>query len=97
MYHVAIPGIPVMKVHCDHKPLSGIMQKQSKIGFTRLQRFALKLLLYNSNVVYVPGRNLHFPNTLSRYFLKETEENLNMLECYTSVNMCHLVLTKRKG
>lgn len=74
-------------VQSDHKPIISIMKKPiHKIGSIRLQRIRLKLLKYILNVVYVPGKDLHFADMLSRSSLKSTGEvDLEMFE------MVHLV------
>lgn len=58
-------------VQTDHKPLISIMKKPIfKIGSVRLQRLRLKLLKYTLNVYYVPGKEIHFVDMLSRSSLK---------------------------
>ena len=93
-FHRYIYGMSVVDVHTDHKPLTSIMLKHiSNIGSIRLQRFRLKLLRYNINLIYVPGKNLHFPDMLSRNSNKETEEDPDMLEMVHSVSR-HLPLSQ---
>jgi len=95
-FHRYIYGMPVVEVHTDHKPLTTIIQKHiNKIGSIRLQRFRLKLLRYNLNLIYVPGKNLHFPDMLSRNSIKETEDDPEMLEMVHSVSK-HMPLTSEQ-
>lgn len=73
-FHHYIYGRPIT-VQTDHKPLVNICKKElDKIYCTRLQRMKLKLIKYNLNVVYVPGKFLHIADLLSRSYLK-TEMN----------------------
>lgn len=86
-FHRFIYGLADVHVYTDHKPLTNIMNKHiGNIGSIRLQRFRLKLLRYNINLIYVPGKSLHFPDMLSRNSNKETEEDPEMLEMVHSVS-----------
>lgn len=77
-FHRFIYGYPV-DVQTDHKPIVSIMSKPiGKIGSPRLKRLRLKLLMYNLNVYYVPGKLLHFADMLSRNSLKCTEIDKEM-------------------
>lgn len=58
-----------VNVMTDHKPLLGIMKKElSKIPSARLQRMKLRLLKFDLNLFYVPGKYLYVADYLSRYF-----------------------------
>lgn len=77
-------------VNTDHRPLISIMSKEiAKIGSSRLQRMRLKLLLYNINLSYVPGKYLFIADLLSRSYNKsEKQENTNDLnEVVHTVNV----------
>lgn len=54
-----------VEVHTDHKPLV------SKIKSSRIQRMRMKLLIYNLDVKYVPGKEMHIADHLSRSYLKD--------------------------
>ena len=58
----------------------------SKIGSPRLRRLKLKLLMYNLNVYYVPGKFVHFADMLSRNSLNITEHDDEMLQMVHSVS-----------
>ncbi|CAH2091003.1 unnamed protein product [Euphydryas editha] len=74
-------------IQTDHKPIVSIMCKQiSKIGSPRLKRLRLKLLIYNLNVYYVPGKLVHFADMLSRNCLNYTEHDHEMLQVVHTVS-----------
>lgn len=57
------------------------MKKEiSKIPNNRLKRMRLKLLIYNTDVKYCPGKYMYIADLLSRNYIQRveiTEENLN--------------------
>lgn len=56
----------------DHKPLVAIMQKDiNKIPSNRLQKMRLKLLDYDIKLKYIPGKEMHIADLLSRNFNEE--------------------------
>lgn len=57
-------------VESDHKPIENLMGKPLEKIPRRLQGMMLRLLRYNPTVVYVPGKNLHLADTLSRHYLQ---------------------------
>jgi hypothetical protein len=56
-------------VHSDHKPLESIFRKSISTTTPRLQRMLLRLLKYQLHIEYVPGKNMHVADTLSRAYL----------------------------
>lgn len=78
-----------MIVVTDHKPLLSIMKKLvSKICNVRLQRLKLKLIKYDIELVYRPGKELYIADYLSRHFLKDpVEEDQSMTEIVHSVSV----------
>lgn len=70
-FHSYIYGRKVI-VHTDHKPLVSIMKNEmSKVNSSRLQRMKMKMLIYDLEVIYVPGKDMHIADHLSRSYLKE--------------------------
>ncbi|XP_072384499.1 uncharacterized protein [Diabrotica undecimpunctata] len=69
-FHYFVYGHNVL-VSCDHKPLESIVRKDICALSPRLQRMRLRLLHYDLNVVYKPGKYLYIADTLSRAFLQE--------------------------
>ena len=53
-------------VHTDHKPLINTMKKPLHDNPKRIQRLLLRLQCYNLTLQYVPGKDLHVPDMLSR-------------------------------
>lgn len=68
-FHYLIYGVKNVLVHSDHKPLVSIFQKDLYNVTPRLQRLRLRLLKYDLNVTYKPGKYLYIADTLSRAYL----------------------------
>lgn len=89
-YHHYIYGHHNVTVQTDHKPLVAIMTKpMAQIFSARLQRIRLKLLKYNLKVNYVPGKDMHIADALSRAFMANTgsdDESLNQIVHSVSVS-----------
>lgn len=63
-----------VSVRSDHKPLVSIMKKEfSKIPSSRLQRMRIRLLRYQIDLKYVPGKFLYVADLLSRYYDKDEQ------------------------
>ena len=56
-------------VHSDHKPLESIFRKPISATTPRLQRMLLRLLKFQLRVQYVPGKDMHVADLLSRSYL----------------------------
>ena len=69
-FHQYIYGRRVV-VQSDHKPLEAIFQKSIAATTPRLQRMLLRLLEYNINVQYTPGKDMLIADTLSRSYLNK--------------------------
>lgn len=73
-FHHYIYGREVI-IQTDHKPLVSIIDKNlHDINSVRLQRIRIKLLKYRLRLVYVPGKDMHVADTLSRAFLSDETE-----------------------
>lgn len=80
----------IVEIHTDHKPLVSIMvNEMNKVNSSRLQRMKLKLLKYNLEVKYVPGKEMHIADHLSRSYLKDepAEEFQEYAEVVHTVNL----------
>ena len=55
-----------VQAHTDHKPLINVMNKPLLENPRRIQRLLLRLQCYNLKLQYVPGKDLHVPDMLSR-------------------------------
>ena len=72
-FHDYIYGVPNVKVESGHKPLEAILKKPLCQAPLRLQRMIMTVQKYSINVVYHPGKQLMFVDTLSRAFLQDDE------------------------
>lgn len=68
-FHTFVYGHKV-KIHSDHKPLIPIFSKDLEKVSVRLQRMLLKVLRYDIEIEYLPGREMYIADALSRSFLK---------------------------
>ncbi len=75
-----LKGANSFTVATDHKPLEGIFQKELfGIGNPRLQRIREKLIEYSFVTRWVPGKNHHIADALSRAPLFAPEEDDDMV------------------
>lgn len=61
-------------IETDHRPLIGLLKKTLDEMSPRIQRLAYKLLRYQFNLKYVPGKNMNIADTLSR---DSSNDNIN--------------------
>lgn len=54
------------KIQTDHRPLLGLLKKPIDELSPRIQRLAIRLLRYNFDLVYVPGKQMLVADALSR-------------------------------
>ncbi|XP_033745588.1 uncharacterized protein K02A2.6-like [Pecten maximus] len=87
-FHQYVFGRHVL-VESDHKPLQSIFTKPLFQAPPRLQRILLTLQKYDLKVSYKPGKEMFLADTLSRAFLKESNEDLVP---DIAVNEVHLLL-----
>ena len=85
-FHQFVNGSEVTIIS-DHKPLESIMKKPLSKAPARLQRMLLRLQRYNINLLYKPGRDMIFADTLSRAHLKKVGEEINEEEINAQINM----------
>uniref|UniRef100_A0A2S2NXG9 RNA-directed DNA polymerase n=1 Tax=Schizaphis graminum TaxID=13262 RepID=A0A2S2NXG9_SCHGA len=80
-FHKLIYGQSIVEIFTDHQPLISVMKKEiNKIPNNRLKRMRLKLMIYNTDVKYCPGKYMYIADLLSRNFIQRvemTEENLS--------------------
>lgn len=60
-----------VQVQTDHKPIESIMRKPVNKVSPRLQRMQLKLLRYDLDITYLPGKQMLLADPLSRATLAE--------------------------
>lgn len=80
-FHKLIYRQEIIKIFTDRQPLISVMKKEiNKIPNNRLRRMRLKLIIYNTDVQYCPGKYMYIADLLSRNYIQRaemTEENLN--------------------
>lgn len=72
-FHDFVYGRKVL-VETDHKPLIAIAKKSVGDMPPRLQRFFLRLMKYDFELKFIPGKDLVLPDALSRAFSKSKME-----------------------
>lgn len=78
-FRYLIYGQNSVKIHSDHQPLVSMMKKDiHKIPNNRLRRLRVKLLIYNVNVEYLPGKLMYVADFLSRNYISRSEESLEV-------------------
>lgn len=79
-----------IRVVNDHKPLTSIIKKDiHKIASSKLQNIRLKLLKFDIQLEYAPGKSIHIADYLSRYSikLKENDEDRELNDSVLSINV----------
>ncbi|GFO32675.1 transposon ty3-i Gag-Pol polyprotein [Plakobranchus ocellatus] len=74
-FHFYVFGNEVT-VFTDHKPLEQIFKKQLLSAPMRLQRMLLALQWYDLKVNYKKGKDMQLPDTLSRAYLEDVEQEI---------------------
>lgn len=76
-------------VHSDHKPLVSIVKKPISELTPRLQRLRLRLLRYNFDLIFQPGKELFVADTLSRVYLADepADESYQLLDVHSCANV----------
>ena len=60
----------------DHKPLVPLMSTKNLEGLPlRIQRFRLRMMRYNYEIIHVPGKELHTADCLSRSPQENTDSD----------------------
>ncbi|XP_030755156.1 uncharacterized protein K02A2.6-like [Sitophilus oryzae] len=97
-FHHFIYGRDV-KIITDNKPLLGIMKKDlSKVPSPRLQRLKLKLIRYNLNFEYCPGKHMYIADLLSRSYIKdEVQDDPDMKEIVHSIEKHFSISEERRA
>lgn len=77
-------------VHNDHKPLVSIHKKPISKAPMRLQRMLMRLQKYDYDIIYVPGKDLHLADALSRASLVHTGAGITFDHTINSVIVADL-------
>lgn len=78
-----------VKVVSDHKPLLSIIKKDiHTIPSAKLQRMRLKLLNFDIELQFAPGKSIHIADYLSRHFIDDdTPEDESISEAILTINV----------
>jgi hypothetical protein len=88
-FHYWVYGRPIT-IKNDHKPLEALMKKDIlKIPSSRLQKMRLKLLNYDVDFEYLPGKFQHIADYLSRNFIEtgNNEEDRTFIDSVHTINV----------
>ncbi len=81
-FHVYTYGRPIT-VQNDHKPLVPIQKKMISKVSMRIQRMLMRLQNYTYEIIYVPGKELHLADTLSRVCAPSNKPGVTFDTIYT--------------
>ena len=93
-FHYYVYGRTV-EIQTDHKPLISIMKQDFDKVPTRLQRMRLKLMKYQFNISYLPGKHMILADALSRAYLPNKGEEDPEME-YIIHNIVKSVMSKKQ-
>ena len=66
--HMFLAGLPTFELQLDHKPLIPLINSRSLVEAPlRCQRLLMRLMAYNAQALYVPGKQHVLPDFLSRF------------------------------
>ena len=96
-FHQYIYGLPNVVIENDHKPLSALFNKSLSSCPLRVQRFMLRLQLYDFTFMFTPGRFLYTADTLSRSINAKCHEIIEAddLNEYVDESMSMLPISQR--
>lgn len=94
-FHDYVYGLPIL-VHSDHRPLEAILKKDLDKVSPRLQRLRLRLLKYNVDVQYKPGKQMLVADALSRAYLTDETPDLSY-QSVTVHSVSSLAVTSEKA
>lgn len=77
-------GRPVTVVS-DHKPLAAIFQKPLSKAPRRLQSMMMQLQRYHINLVWLPGKEMHIADCLSRAYLTREEKGNGEIALFSTL------------
>ena len=77
-FHMFLAGLPNFKLEVDHKPLIPLINtKNLTQAPLRCQRMLMRMMQYNTEAVYVPGKQHIIPDYLSRHPLEATTDEIS--------------------
>ena len=83
-------------VESGHKPLQSIFKRNINKAPPRIQHLLLCLQKYDIDLIFSPGNIIPVPNTLSRAYLPNTEEDDKSLEYQVHLIVSNLLVSEPK-
>ena len=81
-------GLPEFKLYTDHRPLVPLLNKKDLVDTPiRCQRMIMRMMRFNANAEYTPGKNLVVTDALSRSPLIGHESEARELEADIKVHV----------
>ena len=81
-------GLPEFKLYTDHRPLVPLLNKKDLVDTPiRCQRMIMRMMRFNANAEYTPGKNLVVADALSRSPLIGREDEARELETDIKVHV----------
>ena len=77
-FHMYLSGLPNFKLEVDHKPLIPLINSKNLTQAPlRCQRMLMRMMQYNAEAVFVPGKQHAIPDYLSRHPLEATTDEIS--------------------
>ena len=90
--HMLLSGLPLFRLELDHKPLVPLINSKSLTDTpVRCQRLLMRLMRYNPDAVYVPGKQHVVPDYLSRHPCKATDNIASVLQNDVREYVCGVI------
>uniref|UniRef100_A0A8C6LCJ1 ribonuclease H n=1 Tax=Nothobranchius furzeri TaxID=105023 RepID=A0A8C6LCJ1_NOTFU len=86
-FHNFVYGLPRFLAETDHKPLVSIVKKNLSDMSPRLQRLMMKLLSYDFELIYTPGKQIVFADALSRAVPLHGAQNVGSIQLEVEVHV----------
>ena len=81
-------------IHTDHKPLEAIVKKPLQKAPKRIQGMLLRILQYDTEVIYKRGKDLHIADMLSRAYLPLHSDKTDQFSAINAVS--HLRISQER-
>ena len=97
-FHSYIYGLPTFTVETDHRPLVSIIKKNLNDMSPRIQRLMMKMLRYDFELVYTPGKHLILADALSRAAMRScVSTTAQDVQCHVNMVSAALPVSDKKS
>ena len=97
-FHSYIYGLPTFTVETDHRPLVSIIKKNLNDMSPRIQRLMMKMLRYDFELVYTPGKHLILADALSRAAMRSCVSTTDQdVQCHVNMVSAALPVSDKKS